>query len=89
MGKKINLDIKNKQLAEALNLGSLREKLAKRAGSEKEAAVGAEKEEAKKKAEPEIEKDDSQKKVAAELFTCSSRTYSSALSASPTWRRVR
>lgn len=49
MGKKINLDIKNKQLAEALNLGSLREKLAKRTSGEKEPEAEVEKDDAKKK----------------------------------------
>ena len=46
MGKKINLDIKNKQLAEALNLGGLREKLAKRTSGEKEPEAEVEKDDA-------------------------------------------
>lgn len=77
MGKKINIDIKNKQLAEALNLGSLREKLAKRTSAPKEEEPKEEKEEPKKKApvkkkvsevKAEPKKEEAKKEEVAELL---------------------
>lgn len=57
MGKKINIDIKNKQLAEALNLGGLREKLAKRTGTKETEAEPVKQE--------KQDKDDTKKKAPA------------------------
>lgn len=80
MGKKINLDIKNKQLAEALNLGGLRDKLAKRSGAKETEAVEPEKqvkEDPKKKA-PVRKKTDSKKDEALETPVEATQEHDSA-----------